>query len=722
MLSLPRGQEIKTMQGLLGTSKNNTLFYSNHNMEKSGYDVYWGFEKIFFIPDNKNSFLFKSAIAILLNAGIAAKHIEENFDISYKTIKKIHYVFTNTDDINELQEKLRTPGREEYKLNEDIRAFIVARVDYYKGKELREYNVATVRDVEEKYGVEICVETVRREYTRAKSRKVPTAPGADVNKREGEGEERKKHDARGDGGQRVFRNAYAGVLLLSAGMRKMLEGLDCVKGNLKNMVIVWLFGIVLGGKNMEQYRYLRYPDIEFVCQVNDIPGVEAMRSELKRLSVREDTELSSFFLRSTVKNFKRPGGNDFYVDGHEVEYCGKENILAGWNTKKNRVTKGYVSYFVHDSEGNPIFFMLFDHFYDFREVIRLVIPKVKKLVKGGKYTLIYDRGGFSLELMKEIGANGGKFISWEKGFNKKDIDIRFNKRLVVEFPYNDLGKTRSYTVDYHEMRYAREGFECRRIIIKREGHKGESVYQSIITSDEEASAPDVIRKILKRFLQENDFKKQKGHFGLDEITGYGKLEYNELKDKADKDALNEEYRKKRKEIFLLKKERMSLLSRLGVKYLKDLTGKRGKGLPERGIVERITGINEKIYSLREELKKIRKTVSKIEKCVNGGKVELDLRPKRILDLLKVAARNIFQSGAFEFLEVYRNLRDYQKVFRLLTRCSGEIEVQSDVLDVKLDRFGGKKFQKKCEEYFSRVNSRDITTYNGKYYLRFGWLT
>jgi len=38
----------------------------------------------------------------------------------------------------------------------------------------------------------------------------------------------------------------------------------------------------------------------------------------------------------------------------------------------------------------------------------------------------------------------------------------------------------------------------------------------------------------------------------------------------------------------------------------------------------------------------------------------------------------------DFLESYKNLRDYQKVFRLLTERGGEIQIKDDIMYAKLD--------------------------------------
>ena len=90
------------MQGILGTSKNNPLFYTIYQDDDNSLDIYFGFCKLTNIPNDKNSILFKSTVAMLLNAGVCVKHLEENFNISFKTAKKYANAFNKSRDDNEL--------------------------------------------------------------------------------------------------------------------------------------------------------------------------------------------------------------------------------------------------------------------------------------------------------------------------------------------------------------------------------------------------------------------------------------------------------------------------------------------------------------------------------------------------------------------------------------------------------------------------------------------
>ena len=133
-------------------------------------------------------------------------------------------------------------------------------------------------------------------------------------------------------------------------------------------------------------------------------------------------------------------------------------------------------------------------------------------------------------------------------------------------------------------------------------------------------------------------------------------------------------------------------------------------------IEKIKELSEKIKEKKKGLKDTERKVSKLEKCKLEGKRELDLRAKRIMNVIKMVARNIVEKGAEGFLKIYTNLRDYQKVFRKIIRSSGEIKIKGNKMIVKLDPFGRKKFGQKCNDFFDEINKMEMKVMNGDYIL------
>lgn len=93
-----------------------------------------------------------------------------------------------------------------------------------------------------------------------------------------------------------------------------------------------------------------------------LPSVEKMRQILHELSLLDDTRVSTFILKKNIDYFIEED-TDYYIDGHFEEYTGEADILQGWSTVKNRVSKGNIDYFVHDGS-------LRDYQKVFRKLIR----------------------------------------------------------------------------------------------------------------------------------------------------------------------------------------------------------------------------------------------------------------------------------------------------------------------------------------------------------------
>lgn len=187
---------------------------------------------------------------------------------------------------------------------------------------------------------------------------------------------------------------------------------------------------------------------------------------------------------------------------------------------------------------------------------------------------------------------------------------------------------------------------------------------------------------------------------------------------------NDIYKKKLKEIENINKERNKLFQKIGSKVFEHINKKRistTKYNKHKKIFDKIIRLNKDRISKKEALKRIPKKTSKLEKYKKEGKIELDLRPKKILTLAKITSRNIFEKAAKEFKDIYGNLRDYQKVFHQLTRTGGEIEKNGRIIYVKIDNFSRKSFKEKINKYFKKINGKKLETIDKKYILQFKWL-
>ena len=65
--------------------------------------------------------------------------------------------------------------------------------------------------------------------------------------------------------------------------------------------------------------------------------------------------------------------------------------------------------------------------------------------------------------------------------------------------------------------------------MKATAPNGRTIQVAILSDVKQREAKEIIVLILSRWLQENDFKYLDKHFGINQITSYGIIEYEELR-------------------------------------------------------------------------------------------------------------------------------------------------------------------------------------------------
>jgi hypothetical protein len=229
----------------------------------------------------------------------------------------------------------------------------------------------------------------------------------------------------------------------------------------------------------------------------------------------------------------------------------------------------------------------------------------------------------------------------------------------------------------------------RQIIVRALDKKWDVLIEvSILADDKERPAKEIIELMLKRWVQENDFKYLIKHFGINEITSYSFTDYKELKDKIeDKMYICSKHKALSKEIKIVR-------AKLKTALLRKHTFEQKHPGPEKKLTsgqkqrkEKIWSDTDRLCAELEQLEQLRRStgkyVSKIEELINNDYQKLDTDVKSFMDAIKIMARNIFYLSFEPFKQKYDNYRDDHVVFRHLTRCGGFIEKTCDKINVKL---------------------------------------
>jgi len=746
------------MQGILGINKKKPVIHIQKSKDETELHVYIGFAFFEKLPNDSKSFQFRYFVARLAKAGFSLAAIARAFGIKVDTVKRYRTIVSTHQNESELFERLVGLHCKKTKLTTEVNSFINIRFKELYTTNRKNYNQQLRDEIYQTFGITISSEALRQVIAplRKEIHNKQTTPDNEIDVENTISEPPRTLDEtiapdivkpelkanlfedsptennsinRPDNGFNFFHSA--GLLIFNLWLPKFMKHLKVEVAPL----LQWLYQILYGAVNFEQARYFPRHELEIYtrCKTN---SATQSRHQLGVMAYKEfDSYQQALFNTNLAYVSTSHIENDscyFYIDGHFDPYFGKHDILKGWCSVKNRLMKGTNHYVIHNDQGYPVIVELKDCFDSFRHSIKNMIPRVKALVSHQpevRAGLIYDRGGFSKELFELHDSTETHFITWEVNFQAPDEkELQFTDRFTLYQEKNDIGKYKEISIDFLETTYEfSTGYKCRKFIVKRNNENSVKI-TSVLTNDKQAIGKTIITYILQRWMcQENDFKYEKAHFGLDQISSYA---YEQL-------SLEDRIQQEKGEIKALeiqletaKAERLKILKPLGLKVLtkKKIVQIQNNAAINRTltkelqIVQQYQQLKSKIIKYRNRINKKQKALKRKKRIENNGYVRLDLRKKQILDQLKIVARNIFYNAIKEFKMFYGNLRDLHVVLRQLSQSPGVIYFQDEKVQVYLyTSFSGKALND-VKLFLEYLNQKPIKMIDGtnraiKFYLQ-----
>jgi hypothetical protein len=509
---------------------------------------------------------------------------------------------------------------------------------------------------------------------------------------------------------------HAGVLVFAAA----LAAISQVSPTPQKILAQWLAALLLGAQNIEQTKYLNWEDLELILgQVVRFPTPQ--REQLKALAA--DSGLIDELWRFNQKNLGSALGSDFYFDPHTKHYTGEQNVLKGWCPKIRSAAKVLHSDFIHTVQGAPIYFETTDNFVDLRQRFYGVIGRARQALHWPADivpTYVVDRGCYGGEFFEKVtGDPTFHLITWEKGCRAEAWDpAKVMGRTTITRYRNDATDVRLYRFEYVERAWEKNPL-LRQIMVRATDDKGRTIQVSILTDDLKRAAVEIIHLMFQRWLQENDFKYLDKHFGINQITTYRSIEYVKLKGlvedrevkSADRKALDLKLKQVTEPLKrqLLAEEQAHQAHQLravkGPEVAAKLAIESSTDTPEykelrRQLValkaadlryettrlERRKSIeqgHEKIVAIQVQIAGTKAQESRLEAMIQADMVKMEGQCKRLMDVLKITARNLFYQALQPFKKAYDNYRDDHDYFRRLTQCPGVMEVRAQEIVVHL---------------------------------------
>jgi len=686
------------LQQILGTDKRNPSFTICRDAEAGCLHVYYGGEMFEKVPDDRSDPQYKMMLARLYNAGVNTVKLKAAFGTDRKTMQCWGDALKSGDP--ERLIRILAGRQANRKLTPEIRAFVRMRFPVIYRESPSLYSKRMRAEIADTYGKDLCPETLRLLFRELKNRIDGESEKADA-KRETDCECASEFELvdveeigflppeTGAGGimdssgipqespvlQESSEGAvrfvhHLGVLMFSAVLLKVAVVMRKTGWVAKQ----WLAALFLGAVNIEQSKLLDFDGLEAILGKT----LRCRRPQRLQLGALAGTEAAKELLVLNARIMNAQNCSDFYYDPHEKHCTTKKlRVLKGWCGSKHFADKVLHMDFMHTCTGHPVYIAYGDNYADLRERFGETVEGFRSLLHIDEQrvlTVVFDRGIFGREVFQRIIDNENlHVVTWEKDYRRGSWNEKAVKgAFVMERCRNRAEDIKTFRFEYMDQDWEKD-MAMRLLRVRATNPNGRMIELGILSDDKERPAEDLVRLMFRRWLQENDFKYLDKHFGINQITSYASVSYKDLKDQVeDKQMKSGEYK-------ALEKERKTLRTHLKRVLLSEHQHP-GKSSARRKKIKALTLQDE---SLTRKIGETEKKMSRLEYLIDENYRRLDVSSKKVMDALKLIARNAFYQSLQPFREKYNNYRDDHALFRNLTRAHGVMIAGENQVEVQI---------------------------------------
>jgi len=279
-------------------------------------------------------------------------------------------------------------------------------------------------------------------------------------------------------------------------------------------------------KQAEQLRYCAPGEWGKLLGLDRIPEVRTFRNKLSILSHSGQVEAWSADLCSNWMTDSPEAAGILYVDGHVRVYHGSQaNLPRHYVARERLCLRATTDYWVNAMDGQPFF--LVTQAADpglIRVLEEQILPRLERDVPNQptaeqlaehpdmhRFTLVFDREGYSPDLMARLKAKRIACITYRKRATDVWPDAEF-----IEQPIRLVGDNWT-TMKLAERRVLlSNGLSVREVRrLCDGGHQ-----TSVVTTDERSNLTYIAAWMFARWCQENFFRYMREHYNLDRLVDY----------------------------------------------------------------------------------------------------------------------------------------------------------------------------------------------------------
>jgi len=412
-----------------------------------------------------------------------------------------------------------------------------------------------------------------------------------------------------------------------------------------------------------------------IVGLDRMPEVKTLRRKLARLaSLKGSYQLGRQIARQRIAERGKVLGF-LYIDGHVRAYHGKHTIPKAYVTRMHLAAPASTDYWVNDQRGDPLFVVTADANAGMTRMLMPVLREVRELLGPHRHsTVVFDRGGWSPQLFRDLLTMGFDVLTYRKGRTRHITEKRFTwHRARLD------GRQVRYRLHDQPVRFLKGKLRLRQVTrLTETGHQ-----TPMVTSRWDLRAIVVAHRMFERWRQENFFKYLREEYLIDAL-----VDYQVEPDDPNRSVPNPARKALEKEIRTVRVHLRKLRQSYGATAIDYVQGRTRTvvrfEIAEETIRRKIDKTTDRIKKLKVRCESLPARVPLADARKGQEAVKLSTERKHLTNVLKMVAYQI-ESDLVELIRPeYKRVEDEGRTFiQTVLQDTADIEPTVDQLRITL---------------------------------------
>jgi len=497
----------------------------------------------------------------------------------------------------------------------------------------------------------------------------------------------------------LARVPHAGVLLALAVLsttglleevRRHLPTLPNGLYGKRSIVTTLVVMALLRCKRPEQLKGFRPDSLGAVVGLARAPEMKTLRRKINLLA-EDEPRVRQLVLAMAKRHVERVKDATafLYIDGHVRPYFGKQQLGKTHVTQMRIALPATTDYWVCDATGAPVLVVVSERNSAMTREMPPLLKDVRTVVgPDARPTVVFDRGGFSQKLFKEILAANFDFLTYRKGKQRE-----FPRSEFVDLPIRRAGRDVVTKVRDRSIRLANFGLVRCVAVLRPDGKQ-----THVLTSRKDLTAREVLERMFSRWQQENFFKYLSEQYAFDALWTYAATPAD-----AQRLVPNPLRRDLDRKLAELRRQRALQNAHLG-----QLVRTKGCPATALGLAKRaVTDVEQTIALLVTRRRSVPTHVA-VGALSQRDVLELARAPMLLGDVIKMTAFHIESMLVANIIPHLRRAADEARaVVADLFLLDGAIQPHADHVLVTLDQASAPRYTRALDGLCTMLNEADV---------------